>query len=268
MEEEKYFDKKYPKSKHNLRCLGPCYPPNTLVVHPITLEYVTDKKNNFCPVPEWLYTEKETGKSFSLVTDICYKPSINKDDKELEMNIILPFIDFNCEQFLKIYYSIFTFQDVVNWIERNKQQGQFLTRERVMECAFNVFGKDIEYVDDSIVNFYMDVIKVKWLKDIYDAVGKYINIKNEKISLARITKENNKDKEKDKEKNNDKENEDDVIKMNFLVEKFVNHEKVAKFLNKFLVNEKKNFSKIDSINNEIKTQFIQYIKNKIKNTIK
>ena len=98
---------KYPKSKSGMQCVGPCYKPNTYIMHPITLEYITDKNNIFCPVQEWHDTSPD-GITIH-ITDVCagFTYDKNKDTADdIETNIIVPYIDFNKTHFLKIYYNI------------------------------------------------------------------------------------------------------------------------------------------------------------------
>jgi len=43
---------KFPKSIKKYDCIGPCYEPNTPILHPITLEHVYDSTYPFCPINE------------------------------------------------------------------------------------------------------------------------------------------------------------------------------------------------------------------------
>ena len=56
-----YFNRKYPTSKNGYQCLGLCYEPKTWIVHPITLEHVTNTHFPFCPVKEWASKNEKTG---------------------------------------------------------------------------------------------------------------------------------------------------------------------------------------------------------------
>ena len=95
------FDKKYSKSKNNFQCLGPCYEPSTYIIHPTTLEHVTNTKYPFCPVNEWDDIDPKTKQKTSRITDKCFNPIKKKNISahEVEMNIILPKIDFTfCDE--------------------------------------------------------------------------------------------------------------------------------------------------------------------------
>ena len=246
---------KYPKSKNNFRCIGPCYNPGTSIVHPLTLEYVTDKYYPFCPVKEWEYIDKETGVKTNRTTDVCYRPTESKDlsGKEFEMNILTPSIDFNEEQFLKIFYNIHSFEDAVNWID-NKKYSPILTRLRIMNCAWVAYGSTVNIVDQRVSDFYVELVKKKWIRNLYRKLNKYVHISNGKIFLGNPNA------------NNLSPNDDVVLRTNYLIDKFINSDEMYKFLVRYLKhNSGKNFTADTS--NSIKEDLIKYIENKINLTI-
>src|SRR3989304_10249269 len=99
-----YKERKYPIGLNGQQCIGPCYEPETYIVHPITLEYVTSSLP-FCPVHNYKYKDPSTGKTEDRIIDQCIMPSKKTKgyEREYEMNVLLPKIDFDCSQFLKIY---------------------------------------------------------------------------------------------------------------------------------------------------------------------
>lgn len=253
------YNKSYPKSKNGFQCIGPCYQSNTTIVHPITLEYITDKSNPFCPVGQWEYTDRDTGKKTIKTTDACHHPTDNKDlsGKEFEISILTPNIDFNDTQFLKIYYNIYSFEDAVNWCDTRKYL-PVLTRLRIMDCALTAYGNDLNIVDHRTVDFFIEIFKTKWINDIYNNIGKYISIDNDIIKLAQPkidTKEN-------KENNADKH-----IKYNYIKTKFINNDEIYKFLLKYIKYRKDKWETIKYHSDNIKNDFIIYLENKIKTTL-
>lgn len=247
---------KYPKSKNNLQCIGNCYTSSTVITHPITLEYVTDKYYPFCPVKEWEYVDPKTGEITVRTTDVCHNPTHNKDlsGREFEMNILTPSIDFNDEQFLKIFYNIHSFEEAINWIE-NKKYSPILTRLRIINSAWNAYAQDINIIDHRLVDFYIEVAKKKWVGEIYKYVHKYIVIEDGKIMFGNPN-------------NNDLNAQDElVIRMNFLIERFINNDTIYKFLVKYLKHRRDDWEKIINHSNKIKEDYIDYIDNKIKMTI-
>ena len=250
---EKTF--KYPKSKNNFQCIGPCYQPGTWIVHPLTLEYIRDINHPFCPVKEWEYIDPD-GKKIIRTTDICYHPTESKDlsGKEFEMNILTPNIDFNDKQFLKIFYDIHSFEDAINWID-NKKYSPPLTRLRIMDCAWNAYGKNINIIDHRLVDFYIEIAKKKWMPDIYKQLNKYIHINNGKIMFGNP-------------EDNELSPKDDIIsRTNFLIDRFINNDEMYKFLIRYLKHRKEDWDNIVSHSTKIKGDLIKYIENKINLTI-
>jgi hypothetical protein len=253
------LEKKYPKSKNNFQCLGPCYKPNTWVLHPITLEHITDEKNPFCAVNEWEYIDEKTGKKYDILTDACHNPTDSQpiSKKELEMNIIIPTIDFNSEHFLKIYYKIFCFDDTIKWLEDNTHAA-FFTKKRILECSIKAFSKEIYGIDEIIVDFYIGIIKKSWLDGIIRKINKYINIDGENNISFQNPKYNNISYE------NKYQNE----KRNYVIEKFINSEFVEKFLTRFIQQFQNSLDEFDSLSDKIKTELEIYIEHKILKTLK
>lgn len=248
------YDVKYPKSRNNFQCLGPCYEPGTFIIHPTTLEHVTDFQNPFCPVNEWEHINSKSGQKELSLHDTCFKPtSVDKiSPKEIEMNIILPKIDFNCDHFLKIYYKIYSMEGAMDWLDRNNHL-PYYTIKRIMDCAWKSYGMDNYIIDDRIVIYYVSVAKTKWINDIYKKIGKFVTFVDNKIQFS----------------NNRQEiTENTVEKINFIVEKFINPDIMSKFLNKFIEFYSNNDQEISSYTNTIKKDFIEYIEKKVDYTIK
>lgn len=258
--EQKEFDiKKYPKSKNKFQCLGPCYQPSTFVVHPTLLELVTNREQPFCPVNEWMYTDLKTGKQDLKLTDICFNPteSSNIVDKELEINILTPYIDFNIEHFLKIYYDIFSFEDAMDWFEKYKYL-PIDTHVRIQKSSLRIFGKKIDIVDQRFIDFFIMLIKKKHIYDIYDVINKYIGYDEKTKELILIEPNHNILKESEYHKE----------RVNYIIEIFLNKDDVYKFVLRYFKYRK---DKWDSINDHTETMvidLIEYIINKIKIMLK
>lgn len=227
--------KKYPNSKNNKQCIGPCYEQGTWIVHPITLEYITDKHNPFCPVHEYEHKDPKTGQITKLNIDPCYVPT-SSNAKE---NLVLPQMDLDPDHFLKIYYELYSLDDALEFIKNTKNLSYF-TFLRIMECVWKVYIKDISFIDERITEFYILIIKKEWIKNIYSYVKNYIDVKDDKIF---INKNNNKGFK--------------IEKINFFVEKFVTKNNIDIFLSDFL-NTYKNKETVD-YNMLIKREFIKYI---------
>lgn len=247
--------KHYPKSKNNYQCVGPCYQPGTMVVHPTQLEFVTEGPLPFCPIDEIFYEDPKTGETLKKSTDTCYNPTEkdNIDKSQLELNILTPHIDFNSEQFLKIYYKIFSFDGAVDWIDNN-QHVPIGTKIRILNCAIEAFGKSIELFDVRFCNFFINYIKLKKIKKLYSQIHKYIGVDDNTGDIFIV---NNKLELHDKS----------VERINYIIHTFVNKEEITKFLQKyFKKNADQNISSENHLD-KMTNDFIIYIINKINATI-
>jgi len=244
------FDKKYQTSKNNWTCLGPCNKPSTLVLHPITLEYITDKKNNFCPVLPWF---KDDDPSRFFLYDECHKVDNFNDSNNhnMFMNIITPKINFESSQFLKIYYNIFSFENAINWIEDNSHKPIY-TKLRILECVWKTFGNNYDILNDRLINIYFIIIKKYWINIIYNKLQKYIFI-DDNNSIFFVNKDDN--------NNNNNNNIQEQI--NFIMNKLVNKNNIYKILSNHIDNYIDEWDSIINHHPVILQSYITYLENKI-----
>lgn len=225
---------KFPMGIHNKQCIGPCYDANVKITHPITLEYVTDNKP-FCPTHEWEQKDPKTGKIDKLIIDGCYGPTKLKDIS----HILLPNLDFDPRQFLKAYYDLENLDDVLEFVTNNKNLS-YLTHMRIFDCAWKVYCKNLDFVDDRMTEFYITVIKKDWIKYVYSYVKKYIKVDGDKIYISKNNQDNHK-----------------IEKINFFIDKFVTKNNINIFLTKFIDKTKK-WENIADFNQELKNEYIKY----------
>lgn len=244
---------KYPKSKSGKQCIGPCYEAKTIAVHPYTLDYIVNFKEPFCPIPISNRIDPKTGKNRILLYDACHFPTKNEDisQKDLEMNMLIPSIDFNCKQFIQLYYDIGSYNDLLVFLNKNEP---IYTKLRIIECSFNVFPNDIfDVIDDSIVNFYSSIIKKIWIRDMISAFSKYIYIDGKNIYLK---------------ENNDELNKNNVvIKVNYFIENFATSSIIYELLDRYYKKNKNKWNNIKLHNDELKKEYKNYIMEKIKNSL-
>ena len=256
MDKQDIYIKKYPKSKNNFQCLGPCYNSGVMVMHPTQLEYVTDYTQPFCPVDLWDKTDPKTGKTTKLVVDTCFNPTEkeNISNKELQLNILTPYIDFNSEQFLKIYYNIFSFEDSIEWIDKNN----FVplgTKIRIINASLNTFGETIDLFDNRFTDFFIEYIKKRILKTIYKKVSPNIGIQNDNVLFVKT------------EDNNLSNTDNYIERTNFLVKIFLNKEETTRFLVKYFKNRKKTWGDTRDHLTKMGNDIAIYIQNKINASI-
>lgn len=247
----KTLEQKYPKTRSGETCIGPCYEPGTVIVHPHTLNPMTNRLHPFCPI----LPTPHVIDGVEVIDSIgaCYVPTQKKDIsyKDIQMNIILPQIDFSYTHFLKIYYNIDSFDNALSWITDTRNISIY-TKLRIMECSFFAFGNEIDIIDSRLIQFYIYVIKNIWIRDIYPKIQKYIYIdENDKIYIKESI---------------DTDKSHKVEKINFFVEKFVNEDVVYKILNRYIQKYKDRWNNIRSHNDLLKAEITEYIINKMKNS--
>lgn len=176
------------KSINGRRCLTKCYPKGEVSVHPIILTGITLDTNNYCSIdPVYskdpsLYTQSSAEKEFNMIfVDTCrlednkiYQPP---DEKE---SFLLSFY-FNPNDFLINLYNIHSFEEAIYWTLENDHL-PFDTIRRVHNCAWKVHGNKIESLTSTVIDYYYNLAKEKWLRD-------YAKIIRNKYSFSFISDE-------------------------------------------------------------------------------
>lgn len=234
---------KYPKSKTGKQCLGPCNKPNEPTIHPYTLDFVYSAISPYCATAPYELYDSYNNKYFIEYIDECYLSRDIKNNNE--NNYLEPNIYIEEEQFLKYYYNINNFNDVVNYL---KEKNPPLTKLRIVQNGLIAFNKSIDYIDDYLIEFFIEISSKIWIYDLYKVIVKYIVIKNNEIFLNFS--------------NNVISNklEDKTIIYKFIIRKFCNKNFIYKFIDRTLINK--------NINDDIKLIYIKYILNKIKKSNK
>lgn len=247
--EDNLIKQRYPISKHNKQCLGPCYEPGTWVINPITLQYITDFDEPFCPTNIWEYKDPNTGKIRELPSDICYVPTHSKDisKEEIEMNILLPKIDFDTTQFLNIYYEIYSFEGILEWIDRYPKSPLY-TKLRLIECGWKSYGNKLTILDDRVISFYQELIRKRWIKHVYPAVTEYIRVTNDQVI---IDKKGTAPKAKDKK--------DKIKKVNYIIKNYTTSNKIHEFLTNYIKESKSEWQNIANHEKRMIRYYINYI---------
>jgi hypothetical protein len=218
---------KHPKSINNIQCIGPCYEAGSVIIHPVTLEEITNPDKNFCPVDNVFITNPKTGERMIEVIDFCYMPTISQKDKmalndDLRKKLLAPTFKFNSSYFLKIYYNIGSLEEGVEWLEKNSIS-PFKTRERVFNQIMFVHGDNLSIADHRIVKFIRDIM-IYNLPSIFREVSKYIDIRDDKIVLTSPEKRQNVELNKSK-----------ISLINsYIKTKFLGESEIGRFVSKFV----------------------------------
>jgi hypothetical protein len=248
---------KYPISVKGYQCIGPCYPTNTHIRHPITLNDLYDDKYNICPTDGYVKFDSKTGKSHIVFSDHCYVPTIAKetdskyiDEKTKEM-IVTPKFNFSSDFFIKIYYNIKNLEDLLSWLDKHDKD-PYRTKERVFNNGMIVYSEGMNIIDNRLVKF-VDQIMVKNLSKIIRHVHMYFVINNNKINL---TIPNNNDKKMNLTK------EQISILRSYLKDNFFGLNNIQTFLSKMIRYYKDDF-KQKELSKIMVNHMIEYIIKKI-----
>lgn len=229
MEQYKNNNNKYPKSTSGKQCVGPCYKKNTKIIHPMYLDIVSETLNEaFCPVAEWTKIDKTTGEIQINHVDVCNEQTYKSTDSInsnylISHDLLYPFVDFNEEIFLKLFYNISKFSDSIQWIEDNKHT-PIKSRQRIFDLALDAFGNKFDIMETSdtrIVDFVLLLIKTLYLNKIVLELLKYISIDDNKKFIEI--------------KQNDKKETDEtlIIKTNYVNKHIITLENVTTFLSNY-----------------------------------
>lgn len=174
------------KSINGRRCLTKCYPKGEISVHPIILTGLTLETNNYCSIDPVYSKELQNNKISTgekefnmLFVDACRLEDnkIFQPPNELE-SILLSFY-FNPNDFLSNIYNLHSFDEVIYWTLDNDYL-PFDTIKRVHNCAWKAYGNKIEALTTTVIDYYYDMAKYRWLKD-------YVILIKNKYSFSSIT---------------------------------------------------------------------------------
>jgi hypothetical protein len=256
--EQTIHNKKYPKSIYGYKCVGPCYKKNTSIIHPIYFNTITtDKMDYFCPTNEWFYKNKSNNiERFQI--DKCKAEDANKFDKNINYeNLLIPYTNFDELSFLDTYYNIDTFNNALDWITENNTT-PINTRQRIFDLAYEAFKNTfdiIDFNDSRIVDFFINLIKIKYLDDFSMNFFKYIMINKDEIKII-----NNTNYKSDMETQ-----ESLIIKQNFILKYILTIENLTNFINNYF-RKKQEEKTIDYPSEIIINKFVIYLIGNIKKT--
>lgn len=244
--------KKYPKSASGLQCIGPCYPKNKTSIHPIRMDVITSNQHSYCAVNQLSKYNPEKGTDEEIIMDKCYniQNEGNQETDKIEniLNVIVPYMDFNLQQFLIIFYNIHTYEDGIDYITQN-QSLPITTQIRIYEAMLNVYAGKIDIIDNRTIDFVIKIIKLEYINIFYERLKKYVYI--DKINNEVFFKKNNQSDE----------NENIVFKTNYIIKNFINANDVSKFLYKYFKTRRNELEEMDNNIKNLIDDFCVYIIN-------
>lgn len=213
----------YPVSINNQQCIGPCYYTGTQIIHPLTLDEISNIDYHFCPVNAFPHKDPITKKIRLEIIDKCIVPTARETqmDETLSENIIVPRFHFSSDYFIKVYYKIFNLEELLRWLDEHKND-PFKTKERVFNNGMAVYGDQLTIIDHRLVYFVNDVMN-EYLPKIYKQLKKYIIVIDDKITLVEYSQER-------------KTSNDDSLFLvrGYIKSKFLGTDNITQFMSKFV----------------------------------
>lgn len=240
---------KYPKSVNGKQCLGPCYKKNTKIIHPTYLNIVTSK-DDFCPVGrEEIFIN---GKKTLIYTDVCNEVKINDSEQNTDntYNLLFPYVDFNPQLFLKLFYNINTFGEIIEWINDNNTSID--TKERIFNLGVDAFKDNLDIIeisDTRIVDFIYELFNKKYFNNIIIPIFQYITVSDKYTKLGYDTKKDT--------------DETIIIKTNYIKKNILILNNISNFIKSFF-----NKKIISDVNNTYSILMVNGFTNYIINDIK
>jgi len=230
---------KYPISKNNIPCIGPCYDKSSTSYHPDILSRWTDNTVNLCPSKLYIKDKK------FYFFDECTEPSNIPQDI---LSYMLPNSTITSDYFIKICYNINNLEELLIWLESNSSL-PYRTKERVFNNGMIEYGKDLHIIDQRFVDHISYILHYN-LHIIYNSIRKYIKINKDKIELLNPIYTNKNDF-------NDDTKTVQLIR-HYIKKKFLNPEFIYKYISKFIRYYKTKLTE-SNISNIIIHNMIDYI---------
>lgn len=159
----------FPISEGNHRCIGPCYPPNTLYYHPIFIRPLINKSFATCPINKT--TINNEGKTIDLYADECNKNNITEKFNDFNIFDNLFEIASTFENFLSQLYWINNINDVNLFLNDKIDEKTIYSQKRILNSIFQIYFLDINLA----LELFISKVKIV-LKKIYD-----LDLSNDKI---------------------------------------------------------------------------------------
>lgn len=231
----------FPKTVNGNNCIGPCYQPGEIAVHPNVVINAKSDEFSICPIqPKYSHIDKKP-----IYFEKCLYPSDDIDyDKKYMSNIsVIPKITFNCDYILGYLYDIHNLADAFEYCY-SKSHLPVRTRYRIINCAFTAFNTepiDVEH----IASYLKHLINTDWKNVFLKEIGGFIKIDDDNVMT--FTNSNI-------YKNDDN---DDVLK--YISTKIITEQLLLKFLQKFKNKYFDSWNNISDFVSLLKNDLIQYI---------
>lgn len=170
------------KSISGRKCLTKCYEKGKIFFHPISLVPTQSLYNGACATNPY-YVDDDGILGGLREYDKCRLEDNELSNPPDESAIILLSFTFDAKYFLNNFYGLKSFDQVIQWTLENDNL-PYLTIYRIHNCAWKVYGKNIDALTFKVLEYYYEKSKNDWL--VY-----YTKILQSEYSFDIIKKENN-----------------------------------------------------------------------------
>jgi hypothetical protein len=167
---------KFPISKNNKNCIGPCYPPNVLFYNPLTLT-VSTNTNAACPIVREFSKDEYKDVDICNIEDISYDYSKYESFEDIIQIISTPHL------FLKQIYKINNYSDALLFMQDSMDFLPIYSQRRIISSLFLEYRFKSNFVNKLFITKVKNIIK-----NIYNIKLHSIDIKNKILDI--IDKEN------------------------------------------------------------------------------
>lgn len=221
---------KYPISKNGHQCIGYCVQPPNSVYHPELKELLIPHPNTTiaqCPIS----IDPKNKKNL----DECTYTDINNVQYWEDYIPLYPDLILKTDELLKVY-NITSYNKGLEVIKYNNNIN-LLTKLRIVDCMWKVYYEHISIVNDTLIEFYVNVAKKLWSHALYKKFYHYIYITNEyeqiDKKISKLCDSGNENKVIYIKYNNQPFDYHKHEKINCFITKFINFSKMYEFLNKY-----------------------------------
>ncbi len=235
--------KKELRSLNGRRCLTKCYEKGHKFFHPISLIAVTSMEDGTCATDPY-YDTNDMDSNILLMQDKCNIQDNATYIQPDESTTIFFSFNFDPDFFLSYFYSIKSFNDAINWTLENDHL-PYWTIYRIHNCAWKVYGRDVNSLSIQVLEYYYEKTKSEWL--IF-----YSDVFKKKISFNESTKET------------DTDSEQSNLEITKILQDMYTYKFFVTTIKKYIYENQDKWDKIQSHYNKIRIFILDNIKKHIK----
>lgn len=138
----------------NNKCIGPCYPANSIYYHPISLQVIKSKYNS-CPIKSIMVGDTKK------IHDECELDN-NFDYENYDIFADIFHLASNDKLFLEQIYNINNISDANMFLDNNMNELPILSQKRIINSIYRVYRDNDLFPNDKFIEFVENILKYKY----------------------------------------------------------------------------------------------------------